>query len=206
MSYSSGPYIERLVVSAAAIRLRRLNAGAPLLDTHSSGELADVLGAVVPGTARLAGGLGHARVKLSADPAHAGKVANIKSGVIRNVSVGYQIHAVDKREADNGATPVWRVTDWEPFEISAVPVGADPGAQIRSATTDVEVARTRMRMAARASRTRSLKSSRRNQGPPGEGRAHGSPQPVRPACFTSDNHASRRLPGPVESWPRAIGR
>ncbi len=75
MSYRDGPYIERLVVSAAAIRLGRLNAGAPLLDTHSSGELADVLGAVVPGTARLAGGQGHARVKLSADPAHAGKVA-----------------------------------------------------------------------------------------------------------------------------------
>lgn len=150
ISYRDGPYIERLVVSAAAIRLGRLNAGAPFLNAHASGDLADIIGAVVPRTARLAAGLGHARVKLSADPAHAGIVANIRNGVIRNVSVGYAIHAVDKREADNGTTPVWRVTDWEPFEISAVPIPADAGAQIRAATREPTIAAARMRMAGRA--------------------------------------------------------
>jgi HK97 family phage prohead protease len=131
-SWFDGPYDEELVVEPGAVRLERLNAGAPLLDTHSDWSLKDVIGSVVPGTARLARGEGLAMVKLSRAPSFADIVQNIRDGIIRNISVGYIIHRVEKIEADDGSVPVWRVVDWEPIEVSAVPVPADPGAQIRS--------------------------------------------------------------------------
>jgi hypothetical protein len=52
-------YREVLSMDPAHIRLDRLNAGAPLLDTHSGYSIADVLGAVQPGSARVEKGSGH---------------------------------------------------------------------------------------------------------------------------------------------------
>ena len=57
---------------------------------------------------------------------------DVQDGILRNVSVGAKIHAFTQTDATE-TTPMTRLaTDWEPFEISAVPVGADPGAQIRA--------------------------------------------------------------------------
>ncbi len=125
-------YDEELVVSANAVRLDRMNAGAPLLDTHGRWSLDGVIGSVVPGSARLERGRGLARVLLSRAEKDAGSVQKIRDGVVRNISAGYRIHAIERIEKD-GKVPLVRVTDWEPHEISAVPIGADPGAQIRAA-------------------------------------------------------------------------
>ncbi|MEX0312022.1 MAG: prohead protease/major capsid protein fusion protein [Tateyamaria sp.] len=56
---------------------------------------------------------------------------DIKAGHIRAVSIGYQVHRfeVSKPEA---ARELWRAVDWTPFEVSAVPVGADPAAGFRT--------------------------------------------------------------------------
>jgi HK97 family phage prohead protease len=132
-SWLDGPYDEELVVSASAVRLDRLNAGASFLDTHSQWSCNDVLGSVVPGSAELQRGEGIARILLTSAASAADTVQKIKEGVIRNVSVGYLRHKVEKIESDDGKVPIWRVVDWEPYEISAVPVPADGGAQIRSA-------------------------------------------------------------------------
>ncbi len=135
-SWIEGLYDEELIVTPDAVRLERLNAGAPFLNTHSDWSLEDVLGSVVPGSARLAGGLGIATVQLSRAAGDADNVQKIKDGVCRNISVGYLTHRIEKVEADDGSVPVWRVVDWEPIEISAVPVPADPGAQVRGAKTE----------------------------------------------------------------------
>lgn len=131
MSWMDGPYDEELIMSANAVRLGRLNAGAPLLDTHMSWSLANVLGSVVPGSARIVGGQGVARVTLSKAPGDADAVAKIRDGIVRNVSTGYAYHQVEKTERD-GQVPLWRVVDWEPMELTACPMGADPAAQFRS--------------------------------------------------------------------------
>lgn len=123
---------EQLIVEPGAVRLDRLNTGAPFLDAHDSWSCGSVIGAVVRGTARVGKGEGTATIKLSRAPSHADLVTNIRDGIIQNVSVGYRIHAVEKIERDDGTAPLWKVTDWEPLEISAVPVGADPGAGMRS--------------------------------------------------------------------------
>ncbi|MFO1150996.1 MAG: HK97 family phage prohead protease [Alsobacter sp.] len=132
-SWVDGPYDEELVVEPGAVRLDRLNAGAAFLNTHDSYELGSVIGSVVPGSAKIEAGRGIAQVQLSRREDVAGIVQDIRDGVIRFVSVGYRIHTVEKTETDDGSVPVWRVVDWEPLEISAVPIPADPGAVFRSA-------------------------------------------------------------------------
>lgn len=138
-TWMDGQFDEVLVVEPGAVRLDRLNAGAPFLNTHSDWSLEDVIGSIVPGTARLQGGIGVATVKLSSAPGDADNVQKIKDGVIRNISVGYVIHRVEKQEADDGSIPIWRVVDWEPTEISAVPVPADPSAQVRNSAPATEM-------------------------------------------------------------------
>lgn len=129
-----GAYDEQLITEPASVRLARLNDGAPFLNTHSTWDLGDVIGAVVPGSARIERGEGYARVRLSAAPEHESIVRNILDGIIRNISVGYRIHKVERIE-EEGKPDLVRVVDWEPFELSAVPVGADPGAHVRSGNT-----------------------------------------------------------------------
>ena len=123
----------RLTVDPASVRLDRLNAGAPLLDTHNAYQLAAIIGSVVPGTARIESGKGLATVKLSRAEGCADIVQNIRDGIITNISVGYNVHAFTRTEAADGSPAVMTATDWEPVELSAVPVPADPGAQIRLA-------------------------------------------------------------------------
>lgn len=91
---------------------------------------------MVPGTAKIEGGRGVATVLLSKARGVADTVQKILEGVIRNISVGYWLHKVVKTEADDGSVARHDVVDWEPLEISAVPVPADAGSQIRSAEGD----------------------------------------------------------------------
>lgn len=132
--WSDGTYIERLLCEPENVRLDRLNAGASFLDTHNSWELDAVIGSVVPGSARMQGGGGICKIQLSKSARAADTVTDIRDGVIRNISVGYLTHAFTRTEPTDGSPALMIATDWEPVEISAVPVPADPGAQVRAAT------------------------------------------------------------------------
>ena len=90
----------------------------------------------MPGTAKIENGRGTATILLSKAPGVADTVQKIREGVIRNVSVGYWVHEVVKTEGSDGTVARWDVTDWEPLEISAVPVPADAGSQIRSTSSE----------------------------------------------------------------------
>lgn len=140
VNWMEGEFDEELVVNARSVRLDRLNLGAPFLDTHSRFALENVIGSVVKGSARIEGGKGYATIRLSTAEDAKDRVARIIEGTVSNVSVGYRIHAVEKKERD-GAVPLHRVIDWEPWEISAVPVPADPSSQIRSADDAVYACR-----------------------------------------------------------------
>ncbi len=123
-------YDEELVVTDKSIRLGRLNGGAPLLDTHGSWELRNVIGVVE--RAWLEKGEGRALLRFSGRDEVAPIVADVKADIIRNVSVGYVVHRYEITKNDNGPD-LWRAVDWEPMELSLVPIGADPGAGVRSA-------------------------------------------------------------------------
>ena len=131
-NWSRWDYIdEELATDAAAVRLERLNGGAPVLNAHSSHELSDQIGVVVPGSARMADGAGVATIQLSSREDVAPIVQDIADGIIRNVSVGYVVHSYEITE-NEGRRALYRAVDWEPFEISFVPIPFDAGSQTRS--------------------------------------------------------------------------
>jgi phage head maturation protease len=127
---------EELVVDPTAMRLERLNNGAPFLNSHSSYSLRSVLGVVVDGSVRIENGRGYATIRFS-ERADVEEIwRDVVTGIIRNVSVGYRVHKFERvaktDRTDGGARALYRAVDWEPMEISAVAIGADPGAQIRA--------------------------------------------------------------------------
>ena len=130
-SWFSEDYEEELELNAGAVRLERLNAGAPLLNSHNAYDLDRVIGVVVEGSAKIERGQGTAQVRFSNRQEVDSIWQDVKDGILRNLSVGYKVHEyhIEKRE---GQMELWRAVDWEPMEISVVAIGADSGAQFRS--------------------------------------------------------------------------
>lgn len=129
-SWLDGKFEEELVVSQNAVRMDRLNGGAPVLNSHGAWDLRNVVGVVE--RAWIKGGEGRATIRFSERDDAEEIWRDVRAGIIRNVSVGYRIHRVEIEERD-GQVPLYRVTDWEPLEVSLVAVGADAGAGVRSA-------------------------------------------------------------------------
>jgi hypothetical protein len=131
------PYYEELSLDPAHVRMGRLQSGrAPFLDSHRAyGSVGDVVLGLIE-TAELRGKEGTCRVRFPKpeDDEAADKVfRKMKDGILPNVSVGYRIYRMEKVEDGLEKVPVYRATDWEPHEVSCVPIGADPDAAVRSA-------------------------------------------------------------------------
>jgi len=135
-------FTEILSLANDAVDATRLNAGAPFLRDHDASGIANVIGAVVPGSARMDGRQGTVKIQLSNRPDVAGIVEDIAAGVLRSVSAGYSVQQWDKQPSRDGSPPTWTATRWTPFEISAVPIPADPGAHIRGTTMTDEAPQT----------------------------------------------------------------
>lgn len=123
---------ELLSLEPAHVDLSRLNNGAPLLNTHGAFDLAGVIGVVERAWIARAGETyeGRALVRFSVREDVEPLWQDVRAGIIRNVSVGYTVRAYEVIEQD-GQVPVWRAIDWQPVELSAVPIGADDGAGFR---------------------------------------------------------------------------
>ncbi len=132
-SWIDGPHFEELDMSPGAVRLDRLQNGAPFLANHDGYDVARTLGVVE--SARLENGKGIATVRFAKaeDDPEADKVfRKVADGIIRSVSVGYRVHRVEKIVTEGEKVPTLRVVDWTPYEISAVALPADAGAGFRS--------------------------------------------------------------------------
>ncbi len=129
-------YDEVLSLDRAHVDLSRLNAGAPLLNAHGAYTLLNVLGVVERAwiTEGTDGPQGRAIVRFSEREDVEPLWQDVQAGIIRNVSVGYAVRAYEVIEED-GQVPVWRAIDWQPLELSAVPIGADPTAGFRGSQT-----------------------------------------------------------------------
>ena len=125
---------EVLEISESALNLGRLNAGASLLAAHDRWRLSSIIGAIVPGTARIDRSSGApllvARVRFSERPEVEHIYRDVRAGVIRHSSAGYLVHRY--RIDETKSPPVYRAIDWEPVEASVVPINADPKAGFRS--------------------------------------------------------------------------
>lgn len=125
------PWTEELSTDPAHVRMGRLQSGAPLLDSHASYRLSGVIGVVE--NACLADGKGTATVRFSKRADVEPVFQDVQDGIIRNVSVGYRVHKyedVSTKEDLAAKVRRMRAVDWEPMEVSLVPVGADAGAGV----------------------------------------------------------------------------
>lgn len=129
-------YFERLSLDPAHVRMGRLESGtAPLLDSHSAYSIANVIGVV--DSAALAAKSGKASVRFSKRASVEPYYQDVRDKIIRNVSVGYRVFRFMDLDEVREGLPVRQAIDWEPYEISMVPMGADSGARTRS-SRDVE--------------------------------------------------------------------
>lgn len=128
---SGGYYMEVLDVSKDAIRMDRFDT-MPLLDTHDNWSMEFRLGSVVPGSVRIEKGIGYCTIKLSRSEQGQRILDDLADGHPLNISVGYKVWEYNRKDGEDNELPTLTAIDWEPMEISAVPVPADAGAHSRS--------------------------------------------------------------------------
>lgn len=100
-----------------AVDLGRLNDGAPLLFNHDPSK---VIGVVERAWVDGAKKRGMVAVKFSRNSFAQEVLNDVQDGVMRNVSVGYQINNLEER-GDN-----FVASSWAPYEVSLVGIPADP--------------------------------------------------------------------------------
>lgn len=111
---------EILDCKSSSIRLDRLTSGGPLLVGHDSDDQVGVVESVTVGE----DGMCRATCRISRSERGEEILQDIVDGIRRNVSVGYMVHeAVLEKQDKTG--DYYRVTDWEPYEVSIVPMPAD---------------------------------------------------------------------------------
>lgn len=108
---------EVLSHDSQSVDLTRLNDGAPLLWNHNPDQ---VLGVVERGWIDGEKKRGMVAVRFSRSAFAEEKLADIRDGILRNVSVGYSINDADQTR--DGSIVA---TSWQPHEVSVVSVPAD---------------------------------------------------------------------------------
>lgn len=131
--YNDRHYMEELSLDPAHVRMGRLESGrAPLLNTHGRYDLSDVMGVIR--SASLGPSEGIATAEFSKREDVEPYYQDVIDKIIGNISVGYSVFEYD-RIPPLQPGGVWRylAVDWEPSELSLVPIGADADCGVRSA-------------------------------------------------------------------------
>ena len=125
-------WVETLGHDDGECDLSRLNNKGPFLSDHSWSDQRGVIQ-----KAWIKNGRGYAEIKMSRNPLGQQLLIDMQDEIRVNVSVGYRIHAAKLIREEDGID-YYRVTHWEPLEISSVSVPADPTVGVgRSA--DVQI-------------------------------------------------------------------
>lgn len=113
--------MEILDHSPESVDLGRLNAGAPLLDMHDRwGQIGVVESAWLDNDRKL-----RALVRFARDADSERIWQQVVDKIRRNISVGYDPQEMTL-ERTEGDLKFYRVTRWEPYEVSSVSIPADP--------------------------------------------------------------------------------
>jgi hypothetical protein len=120
-----GEFLERLDPAGADLTALR---GASVLDSHERSGVGSVIGTI--DDARLEGGEIIARIRFSARAEVAPIVDDVEAGILRSVSVGYEVS--EWRDGTDAATGLRTrtATKWTPREVF-VAIPADPNARTR---------------------------------------------------------------------------
>lgn len=126
LSFSSETPVERwfgleiLDHNPKSVRMKRLLSGAPLLLDHDRSKQIGVVE-----TAEIAKDRkGRSVVRFGQSAIASEILQDVKDGIRQNVSVTYRIHAMELSSKKDGVE-TYRITDWEPLEISIVSIPAD---------------------------------------------------------------------------------
>lgn len=126
-SYWDEPWVEVLGMTDGECDLTRLMDGAPVLLNHGQGATEEAALRLIGTTTRawIENGRGMVEVKLSRRDGMEGLVQDIQDGIVRNISVGYQIVERTLTKQAEGMPDEYRVTKWLPMEVSIVDIPAD---------------------------------------------------------------------------------
>ncbi|MEK7751702.1 MAG: prohead protease/major capsid protein fusion protein [Acidobacteriota bacterium] len=139
-NWERGEHNLTLSMDSGHVRMSRLNSGrAPLLNAHADYTVSDVIGVVEKGW--IENGQGHARVRFSERAEVEPIWRDVQGGILRNISVGTVLHKLKETSGEGDKIKSFLAVDWEPIELSVVPIGADPGAAFLAAAqqTDCEI-------------------------------------------------------------------
>ncbi|MDB6078157.1 MAG: phage major capsid protein family, partial [Akkermansiaceae bacterium] len=121
-----GSTFEILDHAPKSVRMDWFKSGnAPALWMHDRTQIRGIIE-----SATLSGNKVSVIVRMSPNEDTKELIKDIDAGIIRNVSIGYRVFAevMESREVDADGYPTkttWRVTDWEPKEVSFVTIPAD---------------------------------------------------------------------------------
>jgi len=123
---SEDPYLrffgyEILDHDASSVRLGRLQSGGAVLVDHDSRDHVGVVESVKIDSDRV----GRATLRFGRSARSQEVFTDVVDGIRKSISVGYRVHAMTLESEREGEEPVYRVSDWEPFEISFVAIPAD---------------------------------------------------------------------------------
>lgn len=141
-SCENGVHELTLSMEPAHVRLEQLQSGrAPFTLGHASpNDPASTIGVI--DNARIEAGKARADVRFSKRPEVDAILADVLDGIMANVSVGARLHRIKETTQEGYTMRSFVSTDWEPFAVALVGVGADPGAHfaaIDGETTDCEI-------------------------------------------------------------------
>jgi HK97 family phage major capsid protein len=117
--------IEILDCSPQSIRLGRLVDGAAVLFNHDINRLIGVVESVQIGQDRIC----RAKVRFDTCEEAEMRFQQVINGVLRHVSVGYMVHAYVLESEEDGVR-TYRITDWEPHELTFCSVPFDPNVGV----------------------------------------------------------------------------
>lgn len=117
--------IEILDHSPQSVRMDRLMNAGPLLLDHDPTEIVGVVETAEISPERV----GRAQVRFGRSEDAEEAFQDVKDGIRKHVSVGYKVNKM-RLEGREGDKEIYRVTDWEPMEISLVAIPADPSVGV----------------------------------------------------------------------------
>lgn len=129
-SFFSAPWFETLGHKRSEVDLTRLKRGAPVLYNHNVFDRKDRIGVVEDATLNSKDKRVEATIRISKRADVDDIWTDIRDGILKNISVGYQVNERTLTREGRGEPDEFRITSWSPAEISLVAVGADPNAQI----------------------------------------------------------------------------
>lgn len=126
-------FYEVLSMDKAHIRQDRISSGAPVLDNHDkNGSITKVQLGVVEAP-QIVNKEYRATLRFSKRKSIEELVEDIRTGIVKNVSAGYRVYQYRDISSPNDKYRTLLAIDWEPTEVSMVPIPADYKARIRTA-------------------------------------------------------------------------